>query len=173
MLFDKILQSGYYPANLTEGIIVPIHKSGDINDSENYRRIILLSIFGTLFTRILNNRLTLVYTLKPKVVLERTIAHIFSLHNINDLIFSKNVRSKLYCTFVDFRKAFDYIKRDNLWYKLLTQGIRGKLLLFFISSKMKITIKNMYQNNQDNNKQIIQKRDDNTKKSRKSQGKYI
>ena len=77
MLFDKILQSGYYPANLTEGIIVPIHKSGDINDSENYRRIILLSIFGTLFTRILNNRLTLVYTLKPKVVLERTIAHLF------------------------------------------------------------------------------------------------
>ena len=38
---------------------------------------------------------------------------------------------------------------------------------------MKITIKNMHQNNQDNNKQIIQKRDDNTKKSRNSQGKYI
>ena len=31
------------------------------------------------------------------------------------------------------------------------------LLFFFISSKMKITIKNMHQNNQDNNKQIIQK----------------
>ena len=31
------------------------------------------------------------------------------------------------------------------------------LLLFFISSKMKITIKNMHRNNQDNNKQTIKK----------------
>ena len=31
------------------------------------------------------------------------------------------------------------------------------LLLFFISSKMKITIKNMHQNDQDNNKQIIKR----------------
>ena len=54
VLFDKILQSGYYPASWTEGIIVPIHKSGDIKDSENYRGITLLSIFGKLFTCILN-----------------------------------------------------------------------------------------------------------------------
>ena len=51
VLFDKILQSGYYPANWTEGIIVPIHQSGDINDSENYRGNTLLSLFGeTIYT---------------------------------------------------------------------------------------------------------------------------
>ena len=34
---------------------------------------------------------------------------------------------KLYCAFVDFRKAFDYISRDCLWYKLLKNGISGNM----------------------------------------------
>ena len=104
MLFDKILQSGYYPTSWTEGIIVPIRKSGDINDSENYRWITLLSIFGKLFTRILNNRLKSwgehygVYIEAQAGFRQNhsTRDHIFLLHNIIDLIFSKNVRSKLY-----------------------------------------------------------------------------
>ena len=153
MLFDKILQSGYYPTSWTEGIIVPIHKSGDINDSENYRGITLLSIFGKLFTRILNNRLTSwgehygVY-IEAQAGFRKnhsTRDHIFLLHNIIDLIFSKNVRSKLYCTFVDFRKAFDYIIRDNLWYKLLNLGIRGKM--FCIIKNMYDKVKSRVQNN--------------------------
>lgn len=26
---------------------------------------------------------------------------------------------KLYCTFIEFRKAYEYVVRDNLWYKLI------------------------------------------------------
>ena len=33
---------------------------------------------------------------------------------------------QLYCAFIDFTKAFDYVVRDNLWFKLLKLGIRGK-----------------------------------------------
>lgn len=32
---------------------------------------------------------------------------------------------KLYCAFVDFTKAFDFVVRDILWYKL---GVRDKML---------------------------------------------
>ena len=71
--------------------------------------------------------------------------HILLLHSIIDFIFSKNVRSKLYCTFVDFRKAFDYIIRDDLWYKLLTLGIRGKM--FCIIKNMYDQVKSSVQNN--------------------------
>ncbi len=35
--------------------------------------------------------------------------------------------SKLFCAFVDFSKAFDYVVRDNLWYKIIQLGIRGKM----------------------------------------------
>ena len=45
------------------------------------------------------------------------------------------------------------------------------LLLFFFSSKMKITIKNMHQNDQDNNKQIIKREKTKQKKSEVLQGK--
>ena len=46
------------------------------------------------------------------------------------------------------------------------------LLLFFLSSKMKITIKNMHQNNQDNNKQII-KREKTIQKNQKNRKENI
>ena len=39
-----------------------------------------------------------------------------------------NTGKKLYCTLIDFTKAFDYVVRDNLWYKLITLGIRGIIL---------------------------------------------
>ena len=34
----------------------------------------------------------------------------------------------LYCAFLDYSKAFDNVVRDNLWYKLLKVGIRGKMI---------------------------------------------
>ena len=48
-----------------------------------------------------------------------------------------NNNKKLFCAFIDFSKAFDYVVRDNLWYKLIKLGIRGKLVNIITS---------MYQN---------------------------
>ena len=50
---------GYFPESWSEGHIVPIFKSGDQSEASNYRGITLLSTLGKLFTRILNNRLTI------------------------------------------------------------------------------------------------------------------
>ncbi len=48
--------------------------------------------------------------------------NIFILHGlITHMINSGN---KLYCAFVDFSKAFDYVVRDNLWLKLIKLGIK-------------------------------------------------
>ena len=38
-----------------------------------------------------------------------------------------NNGKKLYCAFLDFRKAFDYVDRNLLWHKLLALGIRGRI----------------------------------------------
>jgi len=43
----------------------------------------------------------------------------------------------LYAAFVDFTKAFDYLVRDVIWYKLIKNGVRGKMLDI---------IKSMYEN---------------------------
>ena len=34
---------------------------------------------------------------------------------------------KLYCAFVDLKKAFDFVSRANLWYMMIKCGIDGKL----------------------------------------------
>jgi hypothetical protein len=49
---------------------------------------------------------------------------IFVLHALIDLYFSFG--KKLYCTFVDFKKAFDTVWRTGLWRKLQNCEIKGK-----------------------------------------------
>ena len=57
-----------------------------------------------------------------------------------------NKGEKLFCAFVDFTKAFDYVDRDVTWYKLIGLGVRGKILNVIMSiyrrviSKVKVNI---------------------------------
>ena len=133
-MFNKIFVLGYFPDRWSEGYIIPLHKKGNPDDATNYRGITLLSCVGKLFTRILNNRLQN-WAEKYNVYVEAqagfranmsTVDNIFVL---NGLISSFiNRRKQLFCTFVDFTKAFDYVVRENLWYKLIKLGVRGSML---------------------------------------------
>ena len=55
-----------------------------------------------------------------------TVDNIFVLQGIINHILNQN--KKLYTAFVDFTKAFDFIVRDIIWYKLIKLGVRGKML---------------------------------------------
>ena len=55
-----------------------------------------------------------------------TVDNIFNLHGLITHLINKG--KKLFCAFVDFTKAFDFINRDILWYKLIKCGVTGKLL---------------------------------------------
>ena len=143
VLFNTIFSNGYFPQDWSLGEIIPLHKKGSINNVDNYRGITLLSTLGKLFTRILNNRLTGwaeeygIYVEAQAGFREAmgTTDHIFSLHGLISHYLNNN--KKLFCAFIDFSKAFDYIVRDNLWYKLIKLGIRGNILNIVMS---------MYQN---------------------------
>ena len=54
-----------------------------------------------------------------------TLDNIFTLHALIEFYFAYG--KKLYCTFVDFRKAFDTVWREGLWTKLLKSEIKGKI----------------------------------------------
>ena len=133
-IFNKILNLGYFPESWSEGYIVPLHKKGKLDDVNNFRGITLLSIVGKLFSRILNNRLT-EWAEEYYVYIEAqagfrecmgTVDNIFVLHGLISHVLNKG--EKLFCAFVDFTKAFDYVVRDILWYKLIKLGVRGKIL---------------------------------------------
>ena len=55
-----------------------------------------------------------------------TVDHIFTMHAMVSKHLKKN--KKLYVAFVDFRKAFDTVKRNVLWNVLLQLGIGGNML---------------------------------------------
>ena len=52
-LFNKILKTGYYPNSWSEGLIFSIHKSGEKENSNNFRSIILSNSLGKLFNTML------------------------------------------------------------------------------------------------------------------------
>lgn len=87
-----------------------------------------------LFTSILNNRL-LDWSKTNDVITDAQFGFkpncgtrdaIFALHSIVTNTLCK--RKRLYCAFIDFKKAFDSIDRSKLWLKLSKVGIQGKLL---------------------------------------------
>ena len=131
-VFNLIFEKGVFPDSWLIGIIKPIYKTGDKNNTENYRPITLLSCLGKLFTAVLNNRLKL-YLESYDVLSEAqagfrkeysTSDHMFTLYGLIELM--KARKKKLYCTFIDFSKAFDSVWRIGLWGKLIQNGINGK-----------------------------------------------
>ena len=142
---------GYFPENWSEGFIVPIYKKGDIHELSNYRGITLFSTLRKLFTRILNNRLNKCAE-EYNVYIEAqagfrkhmdTIDNIFILNGLITHCINNN--EYLYCCFVDFTKAFDYVERDILWYKLTKIGVRGRML--DIIKSVYNTVKSRVKNN--------------------------
>jgi hypothetical protein len=133
-LFNLILKSGFFPSSWCEGIITPIYKSGNKNDPSNYRGICISSCLGKLFTSVLNTRLKN-HVLQQNILHQaqigflpnhRTSDHIFTLRTLVDKYVSHSANGKLYTCFIDFKKAFDSVWHDGLFYKLLHYKIGGK-----------------------------------------------
>ena len=56
-----------------------------------------------------------------------TVDCIFVLSSIINKVIRKE-KKKLYCAFIDFKKAFDLVYRNGIWYKLLLSGVSGKFI---------------------------------------------
>jgi hypothetical protein len=112
--------------NWCQSIIVPIFKKGDDQNPDNYRGISLLSVVSKVFTSILNKRLYRWAEEENKISKEQagfrksysTIDHIFTLTSIIRNKLDSRGGGKVYCAFVDYRKAFDTVDRDKLWQTL-------------------------------------------------------
>ena len=132
--FNLVLNNASIPEIWCKGVIFPIYKQkGDINNPDNYRGITILSCFGKLFTAILNTRLNIFLESSGILGEEQAgfrkkcsiVDHIFTLKMLVDFYLHKN--KKLYCSFIDYRKAFDSVHRLALWKKLLQNNIDGKV----------------------------------------------
>ena len=136
--------SGVVPSVWCLGMIKPLYKKkGSLDDPDNYRGITLLSCLGKLFTACINARLTEYLNCAGLIGEEQagfresysTLDHIFTLHGLIELYLHR--RKRIYCAFIDYRKAFDLIDRSSLWSKLISNGINGNVIR---------VVYNMYEN---------------------------
>uniref|UniRef100_A0ABM0MA50 RNA-directed DNA polymerase from mobile element jockey-like n=1 Tax=Saccoglossus kowalevskii TaxID=10224 RepID=A0ABM0MA50_SACKO len=134
-LFNIVLDTGIVPTSWIMGCIKPIFKNtGDTSDPSNYRGITLLSCLGKFFTAVINDRLTSYLNCVGSLGEEQagfragysTLDHIFVLHSVIDLYLHN--KKRVYCAFIDYKKAFDLIDSTSLWFKLISNHINGKII---------------------------------------------
>ena len=107
-IFNNLIKFQFFPTQWATGIIVPLHKSGGVDDPNNYRGITLNSCISKLFTLLLNTRLTAMCEEKEIISYNqigfrkgfRTSDHVFTLKTLIDDAFHK--KTKAVCLFCGF-----------------------------------------------------------------------
>ena len=127
-LFNVILSKGVFPASWSKEFIVPIYKTGSTDDPNNYRGICISSCLGKFFTLIMNERLN--HYLEQHKILSRcqigfrkdcrTADYLLVLKTLMEIY--KVKRKPIFACFVDFRKAYDSVWREGLFFKLISNG---------------------------------------------------
>ena len=131
--------NGYFPTSLRYAKVIPIFKANSKLQVSNYRPISLLSIFNTIFEKLMYSRLFDFLT-KHKILYPHQFG--FQKHKSTSLAIL-DVCTKLIqaiedkkfscCIFLDFAKAFDTVNHAILLRKLEHYGIRGISLDWFRS----------------------------------------
>ena len=120
------------PDEWKESIIVPIQKKGDKTDCNNYRGISLLPTTYKILSNILLSRLT---PYAEEVIGDHqcgfrcnrsTIDHTFCIRRILEKKWDYN--EAVHQLFIDFKKAYDSVRREVLYNILMEFGVPQKLV---------------------------------------------
>ena len=134
--FNKCFDFHIVPGAWQEAVISPIPWSASKDPCVplNYRGISLLSCFYKIYSSLLNNRLSKHCEANNLLVDEQNgfrpdrscDDHVFSLSSV---LRNRNAdKLSTYACFIDMRKAFDWVHREMMLFKLMSQyNINGKL----------------------------------------------
>ena len=152
MLIGQIWDEEKIPTEWNRAIITPIHKKGSKLQCANYRGISLLNVTYKLLTKLISKRLEK-YT---ESILgdyqcgfrqnRSTTDHIFTLRCILEKCHEYNI--PIHQLYVDYKMAYDSIKRKFLYETLQEFGIPNKIIrlvhMTLNKSKSKIKIQGEY-----------------------------
>ena len=133
-LFNKIRDTNDFPTGWNKGRITLIHKRGSRAVLGNYRPITVIISMASLYSKVLNARLTQV--VERHDVLGDVQGgfrkgrggadNVFILHTL--LWKARAKKQSAHLAFLDITKAYDSVNREILWEKLAKLGISGKFL---------------------------------------------
>lgn len=123
-MFNDVTSDGF-PSEWTTSVVIPLYKSGDINNPSNYHTIMVNPILGKLFGSMLERRINSWIEkegnrakgqagFRPKYSM---IDHCITLRHLIKKIWDTQGEA-VFCCFVDFKKAFDTVPRDKLWNRM-------------------------------------------------------
>ena len=110
--------------------------SQDARNLLNYRGISLLSVPYKIYADILNQRL-MKWLDENRLLVEQQNSFRKKRNCIEHIIYSlytiinnrKLSRHSTFACFIDYKKAFDTVNRDMLWYKLMCIGVNERIII--------------------------------------------
>jgi len=133
-MFNLALQHGM-PHDWSTNWVKPFHKEGDVKNVNNYRTIMIGSLMAKLFGCTMEKKLSKWAEDNGKRAKRQagflqhhsTIDHLVTLCVLMEE--SRLKGKQLYCCFVDFKKAFDMIPRNNLWRRMEELQVPSEFML--------------------------------------------
>lgn len=136
-IFNKSLQSSYYPVHFKSSFVTPIFKKGDDSLVTNYRPVCMSNSIALIFERIVNSILTELVAdkisskqhgfIKKRSTASNLLEYVTFLSTALDGGF------EVHSIYTDFSKAFDMVDHDLLISKLKSIGIDIQLVDWFHS----------------------------------------
>lgn len=137
-LITSIWENETFPSEWKNGIIVKIPKKGNLTECNNWRGICVLPTVTKIITKIILNRLKehLEISINEEQAGFRAGSSCTDHINTVRIIIEQCVefRSPLHLMFVDFEKAFDSVRRDQIWAALRRRGVPQKIIAIIKAS---------------------------------------
>jgi Reverse transcriptase (RNA-dependent DNA polymerase) len=150
-IFNLMFRNACVPADWGSALLTLVYKSGVRTDWGNYRPVAVMQAIAKVFASVLNNRLMAWAEangiransqagFRPKYSTSMqacVLNHLIEQH--------RHQREPLYVCFVDFKKAYDSVPRDQLWKRLYDKGVRGRMLFILQALYSNVTFSIKFQ----------------------------
>ena len=152
IICSKIWQTGKWPTQWTQSLIITPPKKGNLQMCQNYRTISLISHPSKVMLKILLNRLLpqaeeIIVEEQAGFRMGRSITEHFFL-NLRVLMEKcQQHQQDLYHVFIDFKKAFDRVWHAALWTTMHKYNIGANLITIIKSLYEKATSAVLYNGN--------------------------
>ena len=147
VVLNYIIENRDFPELWAGGIRSAVFESGKHNIMDNFRGITILPLMENIFKAIVYKRLTFMNEAFDEIDEynngflrgNRTSDNLFILNGLVEKQLS--LGKELHVCYIDFSKAFDKINRSILFYKLVRNGWKGKVIDTFRSMNAKTHFK--------------------------------
>ena len=149
-LYNDIIGKGYIPKSFKSGVLYPIHKKRkDTKSMDNYRGIVVTSVFGKLFETLLLLRL-------PELNHDQSDMQVGFMKGMTPTMAalllsdadcdSKSQRKTLYLAMLDTKTAFDFVVHTILLNNIYAQGVNKNICLIIQNLYSGLTTKIKWKN---------------------------